>query len=226
MLPTLVVASALARRLDLIAITDHNSAENVGAFIAAARQTPLKVIPGMEITTREEVHLLGLFPDPAAARLCQDEVYRQLPPLPNNEDAFGVQLVVDEYDELVRINERLLLTATAMSFEEAVSTVAALGGLAIPAHVNRSAFGVIAQLGFLPRGLAIAGIEASRHIQPRQVESLSPSLAGYSVLWSSDAHCLNDIGRVCTALVLAEPTFEELGRALSGTDGRQVIGRR
>ena len=68
MRPRALVNRAKAKGLDMIAICDHNSAENTAAFIRAGDEKGLKVLPGIEVTSREEIHLIALFDTQEAAR--------------------------------------------------------------------------------------------------------------------------------------------------------------
>ncbi|MBI1881048.1 MAG: histidinol-phosphatase, partial [Chloroflexi bacterium] len=150
MIPPLIVREALARQINLIAITDHNASANVGAVQKAASDVDLTVLPGMELQTREEVHLLCLFDTLVQLETWQTVVSARLPSIENNIAYFGEQFVVDETGEFIRRETQLLLTSANLSLEEAVWGVLRLGGLAIPAHVNRPAFSLIANLGFVP----------------------------------------------------------------------------
>ena len=222
MLPQGIVASALRRELSLVGIADHNSAENVAAVQAAARDTDLCIVPGMEVTTREEVHVLTLFADLDSALAWQEVIYRHLPPLRNNERAFGVQLVVNEQDEILRVNDRLLQTAVDLGLSQVLAEAARLGGLALPAHVDRPAFGLIGQLGFVPPDLDAPALEVSARCNPADPTSLHPSLAGRRLLRSSDAHYLRQVGMTPSLLWLEEPTFAELRLACLGLGGRRI----
>ncbi|MHB1132379.1 MAG: PHP domain-containing protein [Chloroflexota bacterium] len=222
MLPRSIVAAALRRKLSLLAIADHNSMENAGAVMAAAADTDLRVLAGMEVASREEVHVLTLFPDLASAQEWQEIVYRHLPPLVNNERAFGMQLLVTASNELAGVNQRLLLTATSLTLTEILARVTERGGLAIPAHVDRPSFGLVGQLGFVPSDLEAPALEVSARVDPRRPETLHPSLLGWRLLQSSDAHYLGQIGTGCTTLCLAEPSFAELRLACLGLQGRTV----
>ncbi len=162
MIPPLIVRRAKELGLGLIAITDHNSAENVGAVMRAAHGSGVTVLPGIELQTQEEVHLLCLFATEEQALAWQALVYACLPALRNRDDLFGAQYVVDETGELVRQNDRLLLTAAAFPLEEAVARVRELGGLPIAAHVDRMANGFMTNLGFVPPGLELAALESRR----------------------------------------------------------------
>ncbi len=222
MIPPLIVRRALQAGLALIAVTDHHSAENVAATIEAAAGTGLTVLPGMEVQTREEVHLVCLFDSLAQVMAWQENVYGRLPPLQNREDVFGAQFVVDATGDYVRSNERLLLTSTSFTLEEAVDGVRALGGLCLAAHADRPSFSVIANLGFIPPGLNIAGVELSRLVTPAEAVTRFPQLKGYPLVRSGDAHRLDELINK-TLFKIEKPTVAELLLALAGRDGRKVL---
>ncbi|MBN1642992.1 MAG: PHP domain-containing protein [Anaerolineae bacterium] len=161
MIPPLIVRRALELGLDVIAITDHNSAANAGAVIEAARGTGLTVLPGMEVQTREEVHMLCLYDTLEQADAWASRVADALPDARNREEFFGAQYVVDASGAHLYTEERLLATSTAMSVEQVASGVEALGGLCLAAHVDRPSFSILSNLGFIPPSLPIDGIEIS-----------------------------------------------------------------
>lgn len=194
MAPPLIVRTALRQGLDLIAITDHNSGENVGAVLRAAKGSGLRVLPGMELCTREEVHLVALFPELISLLCWQEEVYEALPQLANQEAVFGVQLVVDEQGRFLGKNHRFLFAATHFSLEEAVMRITEIGGFCFPAHVDRPAFGLLAQLGFLPQDVDLPAVEISPYIRCEAARERFPSLGSRVIIQSSDAHRLEDIG--------------------------------
>jgi len=215
MSPPAVVRQGRERGLDLIAVCDHNSAENVEAVITAAQNVGLAVIGGIEISSREEVHVLGIFKDDDALRSAQEIVYENLDGW-NNAETFGEQLVMNEQGEVLRSNVRLLIGATGLSLEQVVWTIHRLGGIAIAAHVDRPSFSVISQLGFIPAGLGLDGVEVCSDDLPPVPEDLP-------VLRSSDAHRLEEIGSRCTRFLLERPTVSEIGMALRGINGRRIV---
>jgi PHP family Zn ribbon phosphoesterase len=221
MLPELIVERAQELGLNIIAVTDHNSAENVAAVANAAQATGIAVLAGMELQTREEVHLLCLFDTLEQVALWQEEVYAHLPPLKNKEDVFGAQVILDAAGEPLGYNDRLLLTATSFSLEEAVQEVRGLNGICIPAHVDRPAYSVIANLGFVPPGLEIAGVEISHLVGPEEARARFPQLARYGLLASGDAHRLQEMARH-TTFRMESPTVAELELALAGEGERGV----
>ena len=219
MIPPLIVRRALELGLDLIAITDHNTAENVAAVQEAARGTALKVLPGMEVQTSEEVHILCLFDTSEQIRAWQATVYDRLPSDRNRPEVFGAQYVVDAAGDYLWENERLLLTSVAMSVDNVVAEVRALGGLPIAAHVDRPSFSLLGNLGFVPEGLDLAGLEISRRQTVEGFREAYPSLARWPLIGSSDAHQLADLA-VRTRAKMATRTIHELELALQGEHGR------
>jgi PHP family Zn ribbon phosphoesterase len=221
MLPELIVGRAQELELGIIAVTDHNSAENAAAVVNAAKGTGITVLPGMEVQTREEVHLVCFFDTLEQVDLWQQEVYAHLPALKNDEDAFGTQVVLDAEGQVAGRNERLLLTSTSFSVEEVVQSVHDLNGLCIPAHVDRPAYSIIANLGFIPPDLEVVGVEISHLIGPKEARARFPELERYSLVASGDAHRLREMARR-TTLKMAEATVAELSLALTGEGGRNV----
>ncbi len=221
MIPPLIVQRAAELGLGLIAITDHNSAENVEAVQEAAKGFDIRVIPGMEVQTREEVHILCLFETLAQLQLWQERVYDALPAVKNRPDVFGAQFVVDATGDYVRENERLLLASVDLSTESVVASVRDLGGMAIAAHVDRPSYSILANLGFVPEELPLSGLEISPRATLESVCARYPGLDRWPIICSSDAHRLSDMC-VAAEAVLAAPTFIELRLALEGRGGRSV----
>ncbi|RLC61175.1 MAG: histidinol phosphatase [Chloroflexota bacterium] len=221
MLPELIVARAQELGLQIIAVTDHNSAENVAAVVNAARDTSITVLPGMEVQTREEVHLLTLFDTLEQVASWQAQVYANLPPLKNDEALFGEQLILDANGEPAGYLDRLLLTSTFFSVEDVVQRVRDLGGLCIPAHVDRPMYSIIANLGFIPPELDVVGVEISANIGPIEARERFPQLVHYGLVADGDAHRLKEMMRR-TTLKMEAPTVAELSLALAGAEGREV----
>ncbi len=222
MTPRAVVGKAIERGLDIIAICDHNSARNAAATRRAARSRDLIVIPGMEIASSEEVHIVGLFETDEQAEEVQDEVYSRLWG-ENDEDVFGVQVVCNEDDEVEDLDGRLLIGATTLPAEAIVKRIHAAGGLAVAAHVDRSGFSIFGQLGFIPEGLDFDALEVSKRSDFESVRVRYPQSRGFTLITSSDAHYPDDIGVVSTAALMAEPTFDELRKVFAREAGRRVV---
>ena len=220
MLPRAIVKEAKERNLALIGICDHNSVENVEAVKKAGEKESMAVIGGVEISSREEVHILGLF-DNAEALQDIKRIIEQNLRGENDEKAFGEQLIVDETDRITGSNGRLLIGATELSIEDVVDAIHDLEGVAIASHVDRECFGILGQLGLIPSGLRLDALELSAPA----VVARERFYREYDLpfVTSSDAHYLNDIGRSCTSFFMKEVSIEEIRKALGGKDGRRAM---
>lgn len=219
MIPPLIVQAALARGIRLLAVTDHNACANVAAVQQAAAGTGLVVLPGLEAQTREEVHVLCLFDALEQAWAYEAQLRAALPPQENDAEHFGEQFVVDAAGDFVRRETQLLLMSANLSIDDVCRGVDQLGGLAIPAHVDRKAFGLIANLGLVPPDLPIAALEVSRHLHPFEAPKKYPQLKGYPLLQGGDAHRLNEfLG--ANVFMLEAPTVAEIKLALRREGGR------
>jgi len=193
MTPNNIINMAKIKGLDVIAITDHNSCENALVCIEVGKKNGLLVIPGMELQTREDVHVVCLFNDIDSAMNFQDYVYSKLPPLKNNENLFGEQLVFDQEDNVICHNERLLLTASDLTLNDAFNKVNELNGAFIPAHVDRDTFGIIYSLGFIPKDLTMSTLEYSSEEGIKSLVNRGIVEKNYNFIHSSDAHYLENI---------------------------------
>ncbi len=220
MIPPLIVQKALECGLNLIAITDHNASENVPAVIRAAEGYDLCVLPGMELQTKEEVHVLCIFDTMDQLSNLQELVNRKLPDVKNNIEYFGEQFIVDHTGEFIQRKEQLLINSTTLSFEEAFHVVTELGGLFIPAHVNRQAFGLIDHLGFVPPNLDLDALEISRHLSMEKVAEKFPQIKDYVIIQSGDVHYLDDFLGV-NQFFIDKPTISEIKMALKGINNRK-----
>lgn len=222
MSPQRVVARALEMDLDMIAVCDHNSAENTRAAMAAAYGTRLTVLPGIEITTEEEVHLLGIFETVEDVLALQDVVYTHLPHGLNDEALFGQQIVANEWDEVEGFNPRLLLSAVELNARQVVDEIHRRRGLAAAAHIDREAFGLIGQLGFIPEDLELDALEISAATPLEQALNEFPGIENFPLLRSSDAHHPDEIGMSVSTFWLQAPSFDEIRAAFKKRDGRTL----
>ena len=223
MSPPRVVERAREAGLDLIAICDHNAVGNVEAFKEAASGKDLVVIAGIEITTVEEIHIVGLFPEQASAQQVAQQVLSTLPGTdPQYEHRFGEQVLLDRDGHPLGRERHALALATTLTLEETVGLIRKWNGLAIAAHIERPSFSVYSQLGDLPRGVPFDAIEVSP-VGPRFI-GLREKFAryGFPMIASSDSHYLDDIGRARTYMEAEDATFQELAAALRGENGRRV----
>lgn len=222
MSPKRVVEKAVENNIDIIAICDHNSAENVRAAINVGVDYKITILAGMEITSVEEAHILALFDNVEAVLDLQKKVYENLAG-ENNEDVFGEQIIANEFDEVEGYNKRLLIGATALTIKTLVDEIHKRNGLAIAAHVDRQAFSIIGQLGFIPPDLELDALEISANINRSRAVERFPEINKFPLITSSDAHFLQDIGKVKTSFLLEEPTLNEIKKALIVEDGRKAL---
>ncbi len=220
MTPPAIVAAAITKGLAMIAICDHNTTANTGATREAARDA-LCVLAGMELTTAEEVHVLGIFPNDEMAGRAGQAVREALP---NADESyyrkFGRQLRMDAHGGITGIEPKMLAAASPLDLSEAVELIRKHGGLAIASHVDRPSYSVISQLGMFPPDVRFDAVEVSRHAPPGSAKRtvVPPNI---TVVTSSDSHFLEDIGACRTLLDIQEPTFSELGKALAHEAGRR-----
>jgi hypothetical protein len=221
MIPPLIVQVALEHGIQIIAITDHNATGNVSAVQKAAQGSGLVVLPGMELQTKEEVHLLCLFQNNYDMESWQSIIDARLPKIDNLIDYFGEQFLVDETGDFLGREKRLLLTSADISIDEAILTVDALGGLAIPAHVDRKSFGLFANLGMFPAGVPIEAAEISRHLDPAQACVRFPQLEGRALVQGGDVHRLEEFLGV-NEFLIERPTLDEIRLAFARQGGRNL----
>lgn len=225
MIPPNILAKAAEKHIEVIGITDHNSAENVSAVKQQAAGYGITVIGGMEVTTEEEAHILALFDRDDELEDFQSFVYGHLHGANSPED-FGHQWVVDFEGGVLDMNPRLLIGATELSVHRVADAVHERNGMAIAAHVDRPVFSVLSQLGFIPDDLVLEAVELS----PFYGESgIDPESLNHPWVTFSDAHFEGEIGRAWTELKIAGSSVNEIKKALSGEDdgsiGRSIAAR-
>ncbi len=204
MTPNNIVNMSVIKGLDIIAISDHNSVGNVRSAMEVALDKPITVVPAMEVETSEEVHMLCLFPDIESAEKAEAELKANFPFIENRPEIFGEQAFMNSDDEITGYEEQLLVTATSLSIDDVKALADKVGGVAIPAHVDRSSYSVLSNLGVLPN-IGFNTIEVSKKSAPENYEYLRKK-----IIQNSDAHYLEDISEPeqqidlheCTALAL------------------------
>ncbi|MBN2160162.1 MAG: PHP domain-containing protein [Spirochaetes bacterium] len=222
MTPRKIVGHAREAGLSIIAVTDHNSAENVPAVEGAAAGTGLYVIPGIEINTVEEVHVLGLFQSCRDALEMQNLVFGNLTPGENDENLFGLQVIANERDEVEGFNRRLLVGSTSLNVNRTVEWIHRYHGIAVFSHIDREVNSIIGQLGFIPGDIPIDGIEISRNLDSASARLRFSEYGRYPMITSSDSHELEDIGSARTMFTIEELNFSEIRMAFAGRDGRAI----
>lgn len=214
MTPPNIANMAYIAGLDIIAITDHNSARNVRAVINAAKGLPLAVIPGMELTTAEEIHVVCLFPDADSAEKAGLEMEKHLPPIQNRPEFFGEQLVMDENEEITDTFPFLLSNALDISIDLLPEIISGFGGFCYPAHVDKQTNSIISVFGALPDKPRFESLEVHNPTQFFENAENTFYREKYTIITSSDAHNLHDISAREHIIELDEPTFDALQTAL------------
>ncbi len=205
----------------IIAVTDHNTTRNCPAVLAAAKTAGIIAIPGMELTTAEEVHVICLLPNLEAALEWDSYVYQRLPKIANNSMIFGHQLLMDENDSVVGEEERLLISAAAISVFEISELISAYGGVAFPAHIDRPSFSLLSNLVYCDPSLNFTVMEITEYCDREKLVLHNPELALFPYIINSDAHNLFDMKDAKYSLSLAEKSIDAV---LDSIAKGQLIG--
>ena len=223
MLPKAMVKRALDLGLDVIAVTDHNAIANVGPVLEVGKEEGLIVIPGCELQTQEEIHLVCLFEGLEELEEWYAFLQPKMTTRKNNVKFFGPQLRLDREGRVLGEEERMLLTSVEISVDEAVASVHRFGGICIAAHIDRPAFSLWASLGAIPENLPLDGIELTRHLprDPRILAAIQER--GYQYITASDAHTLEHIGEIHCVAYLDHWSLAELKLAMRGLEGREIM---
>ena len=209
MTPANIAGMAAVKGLDVIALTDHNSCKNCPAILKHGEEYGITVIPGMELTTAEEVHVVCLFPALGDAMAFDGYVYEHLLPIKNREDIFGKQQIMNADDQVAGNVERLLIGATDISFDQVFGLVESYRGIAYPAHIDKSTTSLLSNLGFVPPDSSFTCAEISTFDHLHQIQKEHPYFLQCKMLSSSDAHYLEDI---------REPDYQIYARSRAAKD--------
>lgn len=216
MTPNNIVNMALLKGLDIISVTDHNSSSNLPALSKAAVLKGIMFLPGIEVQTKEEIHMLCYFKNTDDAVKFGDIVYSRLPDIRVNEDVFGEQLLFDSNDNITGKKHKLLLSSCDISINQLMDMSWKYGGLCIPAHIDRPSFSILSNLGFIPDNLDIRAVEISREKTASDTSLPYPSIRNMRLIKSSDAHHLWDISERVNFMELEELTKTNLLKYLKG----------
>ena len=214
MTPNNIVNMAQLCGLDAIALTDHNTCRNCPAVGEIARRQGLLFIPGMELTTAEEVHVLCLFPTLDAAMAWSEFVYAQLPPILNDTSIFGEQRICNALDEVTDTEKTLLISATGIDIYQVQPLLDPYGAIAIPAHVNRNSFSLITNLGFYDPAMRFSCMELTLSADQTAFVKDNPTLAALPHIQCSDAHNLEDLQEAQHSLTVTQQTPQAMIAAL------------
>jgi PHP family Zn ribbon phosphoesterase len=222
MSPSNIVRAAKEKNIDLISITDHNSTLHCKLVKELAKERGLSVLLGVEVTTREEVHCLAYFEDLKTLEHFQSYLDSHLPFMAYQPENFGYQALVDKDEKITAMIEGYLNVALNQSIDQVEQEVHRLGGLFVPAHVERPMFGLFNQLGFVPDGLKCDAMGIMRHSSESEIREKFKVTKEIPLLKSSDAHSLSSIGSGFTWFDVNDLSFSEIKRALKGVEGRST----
>ncbi|MBQ6376621.1 MAG: PHP domain-containing protein [Lachnospiraceae bacterium] len=212
MTPNNIAGMAMIKELNIIALTDHNTARNAPALMKAAEQYGLIVLPGMELTTQEEVHVVCLFAEAEDALAFDRYVYERLLKIRNKVKVFGEQVIMNEMDEPVGEEEFLLINATSIPFDDVYDIVSSFNGIMIPAHLDKSTTSLISNLGQVPPGSRFTCAEVKNLNKLHELLKANPYLEHCRIISDSDAHYLEDINEPVHTLAFPNdhPTRREI----------------
>lgn len=226
MSPKQIVNAAQEQKLDIIGITDHNSMRQCNEIVELGIKKGLMVLRGVEIATREEAHCLAFFENNDEQTEFQNYLDTKLPNIPYDPVKFGDQVWVNIDEEIKGEEQRYLLSGLQEGIEEVAKKVKQLNGLFIPAHVDRSMFSIISQLGFINKELPIDAIEISANCDWEKLINKHPYISRYSIISSSDAHLLEMIGTSPSIFEMQSLTFKEIRKTLAQQGTRKVYPER
>jgi hypothetical protein len=222
MSPVNIISEAARKGLDIIGITDHNSTRHCSLISRLAAEKAIYVLQGAEVTTKEEVHCLAFFENTDTLGLFQAFLDANLPDILNHPKIFGHQVQVDENDLIVYEEKKLLINAISKSLKEVEVFVHSLGGIFIPAHIDRKKNSIYSQLGLLPDNLEADALEISRASSVEIFTASYPEIRKFPIVRNSDAHYPEDIGKATTHFLINLPSFSEIKLALGGINGRKI----
>ncbi len=220
MTPAEIVRTAAEKGIEVLALTDHNSAENAAVFKHHCEKHNLKFIPAMETESKEEIHILCYFPDLKSLFEWQEIIYNKLPEQENDEDFFGPQIKCDYNDDYQSKVKKLLAGAVELSLEQCINQVKNLGGVVVPSHLDRK-HSIISQLGFIPPELDLVTAEISKNTDPASILKKFPYLKKLQFMQNSDSHYLKEI-RAYQRLIVEEFSFAEFKKAVQRKEGRKI----
>jgi PHP family Zn ribbon phosphoesterase len=222
MSPVNIIRQALEKKLDIIAVTDHNSTLHCKLTRDIGERYGINVIAGAEINTSEEIHCLTFFENTDMAEKFQAYIDENLNVIENKPEVFGHQYIVDENENILGEEKRLLGASLKKGIDEISWFVNDLGGLFVPAHINRRNNGIYNQIGFLPETAHMDALEVSQFTGFREFFNEHPETERFPRISNSDSHSLERIGTVSTEYFLESPDFKEVMKAMKGMEGRKV----
>lgn len=213
--PGNIVGMAVVKGLDVIALTDHNTCKNCEAAMAIGKEYGITVIPGMELTTSEEVHVLCLFHTLEDAMGFDAYVEPRILQIPNDPKVFGDQFICDENDEVKDTFPTLLISATDISFDRVDDVIKPFNGVMVPAHVDANSFSLTSNLGFVPPDTNFKCFELQKMENLHKLQDANPYLKDCNVVKDSDAHYLEHISEAVNTIYAESNSIDDVLAALT-----------
>lgn len=215
MTPNNLVGMAAVMGLEVIAITDHNTCKNAPAVLAVAQEAGILAVPGMELCTAEEAHVVCLFETLEGAMEFDRYIYDNMPHIKNKPEIFGEQRILNAEDELTGALDDLLLVSSFIAVDDVKRLAEEYGGTAFPAHVDRDSYSVIAALGSIPPEGGYTVAEVTREADLDAMREMYPELRGMGIVRDSDSHYLDTLaGSQALKLPLPERTAKAVVEAI------------
>ncbi len=223
MTPNNIVGMAAISGLEVIGITDHNTCRNAPGVLAVAQEAGILAIPGMELCTAEEAHVVCLFETLEGAQDFDRYIYENMPHIQNKPEIFGEQRILNKDDELIGTLEELLLVSSFVTVDDVRRLAEEYGGTAFPAHVDRDSYSVIAALGSIPPEGGYRVAEVTRDCDLEALRAQYPELQGLGIVRDSDSHYLDTLATgQPLRIALEEPTAKAVVDAIR--QGRSGLG--
>lgn len=222
MTPGNIIKKAIEKNIDIISITDHNSIKNVKSALKISENKKIKIIPGIEVQSKEDIHLLSYFENFKNLNSYYELVYEKLSNIKNDEEKFGHQIIVDKNDKFVGKEDKLLMNSTNYSLNELVNLTNRFNGIPVPSHADRS-FGLIKNLGFIPEELNIKYIELNFNKTILQYYKQYPYLKNFHLINNSDSHFLNQIEPKIKINLTKKPTTKNIFKQINREQPKNYI---
>jgi len=218
MTPNTVASRLMELGIDWASITDHNTARNVRVFSQVWEKNGIRCLPGLEVQTIEDVHILCYLPDLSIAERFGLWVESYLPSMEFDPEQYGYPLLVDENDQFIKTVDKPFFLPVSLELNQVVHELEKVGGIGVYAHIDRS-MGVIEQLGFLPPDPSGVGCEI---YQQSKIPQYKPATQGRPLLSSSDAHHPDAMVEAKMIIRCKSRSFEEFRLAFFGIRERSI----
>lgn len=222
MSPALIVKEAYNKGLDIIAITDHNHTAHNTLIRTMAEEKGIHVLFGVELNSAEEIHCLAYFDTEEQMKQMQSFIDKKINKIKNKAELTGYQVVIDRDERITGHIDHSLYASLNAGIEELCDLVHKLGGIFVPAHIDRPYNSLYSQLGLFPDNFYPDAVEISFKTECDELRDEHPELDHLALIKNSDAHYPGNIGRGASMFRMEEFLLEEVKMAFAGHKGREV----